>query len=375
MNTVDTLSVRGRLSQLPRKLNQAFSDLLDKEYLNEEILETILDAGELAGDTNKLLGFAIGFVNLRQTGVPIKDVVSMSKILGRPVRLDWSVARWKNEHARLSRAVALFELSSNFTEYDLSDFEPLLPAKFPGYIIRNSRQLGREGLRQRHCVASYGHLLENKRCALATVFYKKQRWTVQLNPSRREDTPLLIAQIRSALNQPPNEEVTNFIYELFGVSREPHGRVVVQSERNPRFYHQNLQAILPVLQANGVNTVDVHFSGYGDSGQIESVTFQPAIPPDVHPTVQIMRVNSFFQDGQWVNERVAVQEDLTQAIETLTYDYLSEVASGIENNDGGYADLQIDVENETFLFDVNYHYTETSQHFCAERHIASGEDV
>lgn len=139
--------VQKRLDRLPAKLAAPFRQLLALDHLDEESLALILDAGDLAVDPSKLVGFAVGFAFLRFRGVPVHDVIRMSKAQGRPVNLSWSARRWKEQHDRLSRAEALARLAADNVSYDVSPFERRLPASFDGYLIRSSRRLGMERLR------------------------------------------------------------------------------------------------------------------------------------------------------------------------------------------------------------------------------------
>jgi hypothetical protein len=118
------LPLESRLSLLPRKVAMPFRNLIETDHLSEEVLCTILDAGELSGEQHKLLGFAVGYLHLRSIGVPIKDVVEMAREQGRRIRLNWSEKRWRDEHERLSRAVALKKLAEESVRYDLIDILP-----------------------------------------------------------------------------------------------------------------------------------------------------------------------------------------------------------------------------------------------------------
>lgn len=81
--------------------------------------------------------------------------------------------------------------------------EKHLPKRFSGYLIRTSRRLGMEGLRQRHCVASYDSRLRKGDCAIVAVFADRQRWTVELRLTNDTETPLRIDQIKTRYNGLP----------------------------------------------------------------------------------------------------------------------------------------------------------------------------
>ena len=74
-----------------------------------------------------------------------------------------------------------------------------------------------EGLRQRHCVASYHPQLQAGSCAIASVFIDRQRWTVQLLATGKPDMPLSIGQIKTRLNGLPTKEIRDRIHETLGL--------------------------------------------------------------------------------------------------------------------------------------------------------------
>ena len=172
--------INERLNTLPAKVATPFRQLLAAEQIPQDTLSTVLDAGDLSGDSHKLLGFTVAYMQLRSQGVPIHDVIRMAQTQQRRINLNWSAKRWKLEHERLSRAEALSRLARDNIIYNVEKYEALLPDRFDGYLIRTSRRLGMEGLRQRHCIAAYHTQLLNCSCAIAAIFVDRQRWTVQL---------------------------------------------------------------------------------------------------------------------------------------------------------------------------------------------------
>ena len=58
--------------------------------MKEQDIKTVLDAGDLTGNHNMLVGFAAGAMGMKAQRVPITDTVAMAKRLGRTIRLDWT---------------------------------------------------------------------------------------------------------------------------------------------------------------------------------------------------------------------------------------------------------------------------------------------
>lgn len=369
------LCVNTELAMLPVKVRRPFEALLAAGQIDEPVLELVLRAGRRAGDVSKLVGFAVGYLHMQNQGVPVADVIRMSEHLRRRVNLSWSVRRWRDEHSRLSRAETLNRLAAKNEVYDVSKYEGHLPRQWPGYLIRSSRRLGMEGLRQRHCVASYHDQLVRDRCAIAVVFFDRQRWTVQLFLNEGTDDPLRLGQIRTRDNALASEAVSKSIHELLGVEFVRPSDLMA-AYTHERFYRQNLQRVLPVLRELGTERVCVSFDGSGDSGSIWDIAFTPQLE-GAEPVVSIRTSTREFDNATRSWRRIAGDEDksLQEAISELTYDYLEETDVDWYNNDGGYGELTIDVTAGTVAIDVNQRYTESTCQYSAELDIASGEEL
>ena len=372
-------SIIKRLDALPRKIGLPFRDLLSRGYIAEPILEIVLDAGDIAEDSSKLIGFAIGYLNLRQSGVPISDVIKMSKALGRKIRLDWSINRWKSEHDRLSRAESLTRLAEENVAYDLSKFDAAITTPFPGYLIRTSRRLGMEGLRQRHCVASYHQQLLRNYCALASVFVDRKRWTVQLQLTDRPDSPLRISQIRSRLNVTPGTTERNAIHALFGVeSPDATNRSGTTTPARPgreTSHMDNLRRVLTVLRENHVTRVIVSFDGSGDDGSIDSTTYEPDGFQAANIAVTLIKANYQLENDEWITTFEESEANLEQAIEDIVYDYLGTTNVDWVNGDGGFGECIISVDRGSVCLDVNSRFTDSTCEYSAELDIETGDEI
>jgi hypothetical protein len=363
------------LSALPAKVRKPFESLLAVGQIDAAALELVFTAGRLAGDTSRLLGFAVGYLYLQGKGVPVGDVIRMADQLNRRVNLSWSERRWRDEHGRLSRAVTLDRLVADDIRYELSAYELHLPAHWPGYLIRSSRRLGMEGLRQRHCVASYHEQIQRDRCAIAVVFLDRRRWTVQVFLTRDPERPLALGQIRTRDNARASPAVAEVIHERLGiVFRREAGDAPIQV--TPRCYRENLRRLLPVLEAQGTKEVIVNFDGSGDSGSIWDIRFDPACEED-GPMVSILKLQSEFdrEAGRWIQSTGVEDVPLKEAISTLTYDYLEETDVDWYNNDGGYGDLIISVSAGTVALNVHRRLVESTCEYSDAFEIATGDPL
>lgn len=372
-----TYAIENRLALLPAKTAMPFRQLLSAGQIPEDVIHTVLDAGEITGDTSKLIGFAVGFLHLRAQGVPVHDVIRMAKSQKRRINLSWGAKRWKEEHDRLSRAEALRSMAAENVRYDVSKFEKHLPERFSGYLIRTSRRLGMEGLRQRHCVASYDSRLKNGHCAIAAVFVDGHRWTVELALTKDEAAPLRIDQIKTRYNGLPPASVRQEIHDMLGIDLKKSNPSGSMPAAQNYIYMENLRRILPVLRQHGIEAVTVSFNGEGDSGSIDDISYAPMERGDEVKSLPVEHfgTSTYFDEGQWRRQAGLRQSTLNEALDELTYDYLEETGVDWYNNDGGYGELVIDVQAGTVSLDVQVRYTNTSTEYSAERDIETGEDI
>lgn len=366
-----------RLFALPPKAAQPFRQLLTTGQITDETVNLVLDAGELAQDTSKLIGFAAGYLSMRAQNVPVHDVIAMAKSQNRRLNLAWSPQRWKDEHERLSRAEALRRMADENVRYDVSAYQQHLPPKFPGYLIKSSRRLGMEGLRQRHCVANYHARLVAGTCAIAAVFVDKQRWTVELALGNDPLAPLRITQIKTRYNGLPSPDVRQRIHKLLAIEIPKAPAQPPQATERPSLYLENLRRVLPVLREQAIETVIVNFDGSGDSGQIGDIDYYPADRNAAVRNLPIEHLQNerFFDDGQWTSRVMPQQASLDDAITALTDDYQELSGCNWWDNDGGYGTLEIDVQAGTVELNI---YIRNVDSFCDHsscRNIETGEEI
>jgi len=376
---MSSAQICARLSTLPRKVALPLTELLAAGQLDEDVVQHVLDATDLAGSPGKALGFLAGYLYLQGHGVPMKDTIRMAREQQRRLRLEWSARRWQEEHDRLSRSETLRRLRELNVHYSLTVFDNLLPARFEGYLIRSSRRLGMEGLRQRHCVASYHAQIVAGYCAIASVLLDRKRWTVQLTQTDDANVPLRIVQIRTRFNVMPSLEEQKAIHSALGIAFES-GDVSACLGDNihtpcQRSYMDNLRRILPVLRNHGITDVRVSFDGSGDSGLIEEVRFNGAEIDARSLSVDIGLIYRALEEGTWVTRRAVERQTLLQAIETLTDDYLEETGVNWYDNDGGFGELRIDTERGTVDLEIKVRFTETSIEYSRICDIQTGEEL
>ncbi|HSH28979.1 MAG TPA: PcfJ domain-containing protein [Thiohalobacter sp.] len=364
------------LPTLPRKASVVFSRLLEAEQLDPDTLGIVLEAAQLdpavRGNPLKAVGFLSGFLYLKSRAIPVEDTIRMAKRLGRQLNLTWSANRWREEHDRLSRLETLSRMAARNTVYDVSRYARHLPRCFKGYLIRTSRRLGMEGLRQRHCVASYHDRVRAGGRALAVVFVDRQRWTVELSMTEDPDTPLRIDQIRGRFNAMPTEAIRRQVHATLGIAL-PIARACAQANAGEPLYLLNLRRVLPVLREQGVGTVTVSFDGSGDSGSVSSVDTDTGY--DEALEVELTRARRYFDAGVWRTDLSTARVPIGDALEEITYDYLEHTGVDWYNNDGGFGELAIHVDDGTVELQVDVRYTNVNTAYADTLDIMSGEAV
>jgi hypothetical protein len=120
----------------------------------------------------------------------------------------------------------------------------------------------------------------------------------------------------------------------------------------------NKTAVFDALLAAGIKTITVNFNGESDSGQIEEVVAYSNEGPGQIPATSIQ-----FRFMSWgITEPTPRDLPLSEAIEDLCYDYLSQEHDGWENNDGAFGDFTFHVEDRRIELAFNARYSDFVSH-------------
>ena len=276
----------------------------------------------------------------------------MAKEQNGRVNLNWSPARWRKKHNRRSRAAALIRLTEENVTYNLSAYQAHLPERFPGYLIRTSRRLGAEGLRQDHCVASYHHHVRAGRCAIASMFVERQRYTVELVLTGNPDHPVRIEQVKGRHGKAPSHAVLSTIHRALKIQQ-----LVIAIDEQPDtptlpVHLSSLRRILPTLRELNIEAIEVNFEGSGDTGSIDEVTYKP--PVDTREIrVHAITHEHFLENNQWFKRTVEKEMPLDDAIIQLTDDYQQTTNVNWWDENGGNGTLTISVHDESINLVIN----------------------
>lgn len=132
--------------------------------------------------------------------------------------------------------------------------------------------------------------------------------------------------------------------------------IEAETSRRAALRPANKSAVFAALAGAGVATVIVSFDGYGDSGQIESIEARDAANANVPLPYQTISIVAIVW-GQSAPESRPLT--LTEAIEHLVYDALSETHGGWELNEGAYGEFVFDVPTQEIRLDYHERITVT----------------
>ncbi len=347
------------IDSLPGKVSTPIKVLMEHDGVDAQVLHASLQVALMNGTESHLLGTIIAIQARKEQYPMVIDTIAMAAKLGRKVDPLWSSKRWKSEHDSLSRLETLERLSEANETYDLALFEALLPASWPGYLVKTSRRLGMEGLRQRHCVASWHAKIRTGTTAIAVVFVDKVRWTVELFNMRGR---LALGQVKGRFNATPDEDTIKAIKSMLDIKKSDGDSNAITEFGSPREeVYGEFHRLMGVLRENGVREVAIHFSGGGDSGCINTITPDNDAVLSEIPT-EVYKPGGYTFDltlGRIPQPARRVRGDLEEAIESVVGTYLDLTGVDWYNNDGGCGEVIINVVDETVHAEIEVYYSES----------------
>ncbi|KFI24464.1 hypothetical protein CG51_17955 [Haematobacter missouriensis] len=120
---------------------------------------------------------------------------------------------------------------------------------------------------------------------------------------------------------------------------------------------QNKETLFVAMRAAGISEIIVTFDGAGDSGQVEDIDARrgETVVPIPDTAITLAQVS-------WgISEISTSSMSLSDAVETLAYDLLSDSHGGWENCDGAFGAFHFDAEAGTILLDYNERFTSSEQ--------------
>jgi hypothetical protein len=118
----------------------------------------------------------------------------------------------------------------------------------------------------------------------------------------------------------------------------------------------NKTAVFEALAVAGITSVTVEFDGEGDSGQIESVI---ACAGDARVELPATPITLHKPSGR-EDALIPAEAPLTEAIESLCYDFLSQEHDGWENNDGAFGQFDFKVAERRVELEFNGRFSDST---------------
>ena len=103
----------------------------------------------------------------------------------------------------------------------------------------------------------------------------------------------------------------------------------------------NKAALLAALRTGGAVKATVHYSGRGDEGQIQDVTFEtePGRDFDADSLVTVLDANAVFRNHKWEYDRAEVVKPIRDALLDFANDVVETHYIGWENGEGAFGEV------------------------------------
>lgn len=155
---------------------------------------------------NKHLIYELLFIKQLPHNILI-DTIELARNFDNPINLNWSVKRFSSEHDKMSK-----EVTNTILEFDNRDLnigkQFLDFSGFSGIdILKTTKELGLEGKKQKHCVASYTNNVDFGKSGI----YHINGYTLEL---KLVNNNLVINQFRGNRNCAPPKELLNQVQNI-----------------------------------------------------------------------------------------------------------------------------------------------------------------
>jgi hypothetical protein len=148
----------------------------------------------------------------------LEDTLKMGKTLNKKVNCSWSSRRLREVHDEWSKEITSIIFIDGDREMSISDIF-IKFADFSGYkLLRTTKEMAHEGMKNNHCVASYVSSVENGNCAI----YSISGYTLELRKTFTIGTTLTIKQFRGYENINAPEELFDKVSVIVSNFNEAH---------------------------------------------------------------------------------------------------------------------------------------------------------
>ena len=348
------ISPKEIFTQAPTKVSQPLLAMCNN---SEKLSVALANIWQNQPETHShFLGGALFVASLSYSHSALEDCVRMRYEHNLPIKLTWSIKRWRDEHelgARRATAQRLSEESSTYSR-SIVKAEAALNEESHQYLVRNSHELGQHGIEMRHCIASYHSQLKHGNCAVLRIPLKTGLVTAFVNLfDRGETVEASLSSCKKLLNEPLSAAETKLVRDLLGATQTVHSandsvfEVPDYLKRRSFFDYLDEQISLQKdeFKNNSVSSIRWTFYGYGDSGSLEDVS--------------IFLSNNRVLDISELSLNVDLFRDGSDLCDYVDFDWY--------NNDGGQVEVELDRESMIMTFGGYTNYTESEQQ--PEQHL------
>lgn len=111
------------------------------------------------------------------------------------------------------------------------------------------------------------------------------------------------------------------------------------------------EKLLTKFREIGVSQIEVYYSGYGDSGQLDGINVTPN-----NPTLDDIEFDSITYPWRPTE---GVQRSLNDALQDFVWEEITKRYGGFENNDGGQGELTWDITDNMITLDHSWNIMTT----------------
>ena len=372
-----------RLKALPGPAGPLLRKLFKQGLLTAHMTGVALDAAELATRPRDILPFMVAQHALRARQVPVKRIFALAKRFGQRIDLLAPVDEWYRIQERLWLAVALKEHTDREV-YKTGAVEALLPARWPGYLIRTSRRWGMVRLRL-HLTNAWGFYwgLKND-CALATVFVDGQRWALALGADGTGDKPALrIHRIVTNVERRPTEPERLAVYAALGLTPRSHAEPRrAAHELDPQLdplYRVNLRHLLAVLRRLAVARVSVAETADWQRREENAIDIVGVSGASLDGAIRNEKMSVEAEeydalDDGWVFRRAPREATVAHTIESIVREYSHDTGVNWRCHRNGSRKVEIDVARGTITMTLRTRLTGPPA-FHRHMDIGTGQEV
>lgn len=119
---------------------------------------------------------------------------------------------------------------------------------------------------------------------------------------------------------------------------------------------RNLKELWNILESSGVTDITVIYSGCGDSGCVDDITFTPAAPQILIPFTSTV---GYYSAGKWEEKEVTKDITIEEFVKELCYELLTLHHPGWEINDGSSGTFTFNVKEKSIHLGHHEYYTES----------------